>query len=783
MAQGALLNYMLGELQQNGTVFDCKAQFPDGMSIHDFATKVGDTFQLHAKFDFKKEPTKIARGIVTALTKEQGAKFPIWFNGIQNKISQVSGSSTAISATNANGKRATEGNDTTPAPTPKKPRKPRRTKAQIQADLLAQQSLEQSQKQPVVGGNQVLAAATIPKQTPNKAKGNGNATPVTQSSENTFTIQDNSLGVQNNNFGIQNNNIGFENNYTLANKAQAPKAPSFKRKINNEKTETRPAKRSNVVQPDADSAFGEHVGTGMGQMSLLTPPESGLPEINALFPVAQIANMGQESPATDTTGKVFYGGNGMAFPVPNLVTDPAAHVTKTVVAQPTPIAKTTTTQPAATTTSSGMKLQNSMESTSSEPSKLPSMLAAGPIEGAAPESNTISSGVNAYFFNQANTTALQAAFEGLPKHNVIGFIAEKNKRQNAVDGKIEPELAVDQSALTLTGEEEASLFGDELDEAMEIEEAEVTQQAQYPNQERINELTRLDSSLPLSVINSFINPHKDCPYSAVKEVMAYGNYGDQSHLLFDQTCRALAKEEYDAQCRTNFQINETDKPEWDPTIRNAEKRSRKKKQRAEEQKSSQQQQANSQPPVPKTQSIQANQDVQNNISDAILDEEAKQLELNAQLERELMAAMELDDEPIPEATTNTQPEIASDVISANQWEPAPEVTTTTQPETTSDITKANQLEPIPEMTTNNQFKTTSDATYANQGEPTPEVATNSQSDATLDATYGANQWMPSPDMNLEDHFRGAYQDWQFANGNYENYHKNPYSDSVISEEE
>ncbi|KAH7149767.1 hypothetical protein B0J13DRAFT_274470 [Dactylonectria estremocensis] len=268
------------------------------------------------------------------------------------------------------------------------------------------------------GGNQMPTAATAPKQTFTKVKGSGNVKPVTQSYEN--------------NFVIQNNNVGFQNNYTLGNMVQNTGIPSFKRKIN-EQTDTRLAKRSNVSQPEPDNAFGVGADIGMGQKSILTPPDSGLTEVHALLPVAQAANMGQQSATTAPTSKFLIAGNGMTFPVPNPVVFSNAPVTKAFVAQQAPVAKTIVTQPAPTTTSTGKKPQNSIESSPREPSKSPSKLAAGPIKGAAPENNTVSAGVNTYFLKQTNNTALGLAFQGLPKCKVVDFITERNKRQNAVD--------------------------------------------------------------------------------------------------------------------------------------------------------------------------------------------------------------------------------------------------------------------------------------------------------------------------------------------------------------
>lgn len=153
----------------------------------------------------------------------------------------------------------------------------------------------------------------------------------------------------------------------------------------------------------------------------------------------------------------------------------------------------------------------------------------------------------------------------------------------------------------------ASPFGEEPDEA------DHAQQKQDPNQDRINELTRLDNSLPLSTIYAFISPQHNCPYTAIQAIMAAGDFSDQSHLLFDENCRATAKKEYDAMSRRNFNINATDRPEWDEVIRKAEKRASKKKQRAEEQ------QVDVEPqmlPTPGMQETDHGQGVQSNQSGA-----------------------------------------------------------------------------------------------------------------------------------------------------------------------
>lgn len=142
-----------------------------------------------------------------------------------------------------------------------------------------------------------------------------------------------------------------------------------------------------------------------------------------------------------------------------------------------------------------------------------------------------------------------------------------------------------------------SLFGEEPDEA------DHAQQKQDPTQQRMNELIRIDNSLPLSLINAFINPQHDSPYSAIQAVVAVGDFSDQSDLLFNESYRATAKKEYDAEARRSFNINETDKPEWDPVVRNAEKRDRKKKQLAEEQQSVQ--------PTPAMQEADDGQGVEN----------------------------------------------------------------------------------------------------------------------------------------------------------------------------
>lgn len=215
MAQGALLTSMLGDLQQNGSIFDCKMPLPPGMSILDFASKVGTTLQLHANFDPEREPTTIARSIIASLTKEQA---PLFEAAKSNK------KNTSDEGTLPKGKRAADGDEATPAPAAKKARKTKTS----------------------VGDGQVSAAATASKNTPKITK--KNTQPKSKAATGHVNPTTNAFGNINN--MAQNS---------------APYAP--KRKTISDEADTHPAKRTTLPQPSAQA------DNGMSQM--LTPPESG----------------------------------------------------------------------------------------------------------------------------------------------------------------------------------------------------------------------------------------------------------------------------------------------------------------------------------------------------------------------------------------------------------------------------------------------------------------------------------------------------------------------------
>lgn len=111
-----------------------------------------------------------------------------------------------------------------------------------------------------------------------------------------------------------------------------------------------------------------------------------------------------------------------------------------------------------------------------------------------------------------------------------------------------------------------------------------SEQPDDPSRRRVKELIRLDSSMPHSLIRDFMEPRAESIYSAVREAVVRMDLADQSHLLFDRDCRRVAMKEYDCHSRQQFQITPEDHPEWNPVVRNAEKRARKKQRRLEERK-------------------------------------------------------------------------------------------------------------------------------------------------------------------------------------------------------
>lgn len=113
---------------------------------------------------------------------------------------------------------------------------------------------------------------------------------------------------------------------------------------------------------------------------------------------------------------------------------------------------------------------------------------------------------------------------------------------------------------------------------------EESEQPDDPSRRRVKELIRLDNGMPHSLIRDFMNPRAESIYSAVREAVDRMDLSDQSHLLFDRDCRRVAMKEYDCHSRQQFQISPEDHPEWNPVVRNAEKRARKKLRRLEERK-------------------------------------------------------------------------------------------------------------------------------------------------------------------------------------------------------
>lgn len=274
MAQGAILTSMLGDLQEHGSLFDCKMQLPAGMTIDNFASKVGTTLQLHANFDPEREPTTIARSIIASLTKEQA---PLFETAKSNKKNTSDEDGTLPKTTDTKGKRAADDDETTPAPAPKKARKTKKS----------------------VGDGQASAAATAPKNAPKTTKEN---------------VQPKSKGATQNN----NNNINdaFDNINNMAQNS-VPSAP--KRKIISDEADTRPAKRTTLPQPSAQA------DNDMSQM--LTPPELDL------LPQTQVSNMDHQSVMAANTGNIFYSNNGLAFPIPQLNLDEPTPMAQAIVGQ------------------------------------------------------------------------------------------------------------------------------------------------------------------------------------------------------------------------------------------------------------------------------------------------------------------------------------------------------------------------------------------------------------------------------------------------------------------
>ncbi|GAB0139830.1 hypothetical protein EsHS_00000469 [Epichloe bromicola] len=111
-----------------------------------------------------------------------------------------------------------------------------------------------------------------------------------------------------------------------------------------------------------------------------------------------------------------------------------------------------------------------------------------------------------------------------------------------------------------------------------------SEQPDDASRRRVKELIRLDNGMPHSLIRDFMKPRAESIYSAVREAADRMDLADQSHLLFDRDCRRVAMKEYDCHSRQQFQITPEDHPEWNPVVRNAEKRARKKLKRLAERK-------------------------------------------------------------------------------------------------------------------------------------------------------------------------------------------------------
>ncbi|KFA61754.1 hypothetical protein S40285_10179 [Stachybotrys chlorohalonatus IBT 40285] len=96
-----------------------------------------------------------------------------------------------------------------------------------------------------------------------------------------------------------------------------------------------------------------------------------------------------------------------------------------------------------------------------------------------------------------------------------------------------------------------------------------------PRTQRFRDLHQIDRGLPNSIIDDFMHPHVDSIYDVVREAALAGNTADMSELLFIPDYRRKAMEVWDQRDRAKLGIYESDRPEWDHTVRNAKKRARK----------------------------------------------------------------------------------------------------------------------------------------------------------------------------------------------------------------
>lgn len=103
-------------------------------------------------------------------------------------------------------------------------------------------------------------------------------------------------------------------------------------------------------------------------------------------------------------------------------------------------------------------------------------------------------------------------------------------------------------------------------------------------EKRIKELIQMDKGLPFGLIEDFMIPKAGSIYGVVRDAVLRNDFTDQSHLLFDSECRKAAKAEYDTHVHEQLGVAATDVPEWDASVRNAEKRHNKMQRRIEEEK-------------------------------------------------------------------------------------------------------------------------------------------------------------------------------------------------------
>jgi hypothetical protein len=105
-----------------------------------------------------------------------------------------------------------------------------------------------------------------------------------------------------------------------------------------------------------------------------------------------------------------------------------------------------------------------------------------------------------------------------------------------------------------------------------------------PREDRIKELTKRYLGLPHCVVKDFMEPHLDSNFSEPRAAAERGEFGDMSYILDDKDVRLTAMDEYDTADLERQGISPGQRPEWDPAVRNAEKRQNKLQRKIDEQK-------------------------------------------------------------------------------------------------------------------------------------------------------------------------------------------------------